>query len=349
MSGKVSFCGTDKMKEKSLGQFLKYCIVGASNVVVNQAIYAIIVFCGGNYLFASLMGFLVSVLNAYYWSNRYVFKEEEGTEKRVWWKVLLKTYAAYAWGFIVNAVLLVMWVDIVKLSRFLNPVAEFFAGFGWDKLDAALLGELLASVLNVIVTIPMNFVLNKYWAYQQTKVVIKEVDGQAHSKADTIYLRPMTMEDTENIIRWRNSDAVRKRFIYQKPFTKESHENWIKTMIDTGEAVQMIICLKEGDVPVGSVYIRDIDTIHHKGEYGIFIGEESARGKGVGTAAARQMIEYAFKELKLHRLFLRVFADNEQAIKSYKKAGFRKEAYLKDDVCIAGKYCDIVLMAVINE
>ena len=163
-----------------------------------------------------------------------------------------------------------------------------------------------------------------------------------------IYLRPMKDDDTENIVRWRNSDTVRSRFIYQKLFTKESHENWIKTMIDTGKAVQMIICLKDGDVPVGSVYIRDIDMTHHKGEYGIFIGEEAARGKGIGTAAAKLMIQYAFEELRLHRLFLRVFADNVQAIKSYEKAGFIREAYLKDDVFVGEKYCDIVLMAVLE-
>ncbi len=168
-------------------------------------------------------------------------------------------------------------------------------------------------------------------------------------KDDIIYLRPMTKDDTDNIIKWRNSDAVRKRFIYQALFTKESHEHWIDTMIDTGKAVQMIICLKEGDVPVGSVYIRDIDMVNHKGEYGIFIGEESARGRGVGTAAAKLMKKYAFEELRLHRLFLRVFADNMQAIKSYEKAGFAREAYLKDDVYIDGKFHDIVLMAVLNE
>lgn len=60
------------------------------------------------------------------------------------------------------------------------------------------------------------------------------------------------------------------------------------------------------------------------------------------------MIQYAFEELKLHRLYLRVFADNAQAISSYEKAGFIKEAYLKDDVCIDGQYRDIVLMACVN-
>ncbi len=167
-------------------------------------------------------------------------------------------------------------------------------------------------------------------------------------KDDIIYLRPIKPEDTDLVVKWRNSEAVRKRFIYQKLFTRQSHENWIENMVNTGKVVQMIICLTTNDLPVGSVYIRDIDPVHHKGEYGIFIGEENQRGKGIGTRAARLMMQYAFEEMKLHRLFLRVFADNTQAISSYEKAGFVREAYLKDDVYIDGQYRDIVLMAYIN-
>lgn len=163
-----------------------------------------------------------------------------------------------------------------------------------------------------------------------------------------IYLRPMTYDDTECIVRWRNSDNVRKNFIYQALFTKESHESWIKTMVETGKVVQMMICEISGNKAVGSVYVRDIDAIHHKAEYGIFIGEDNARGKGYGTAAAKLMIRYCFEELKLHRLFLRAYADNMQAIRSYEKAGFVKEACLREDVCIEGEYKDIILMGILN-
>lgn len=160
-----------------------------------------------------------------------------------------------------------------------------------------------------------------------------------------VYLRLMTHEDTDLIVSWRNSDAVRKNFIYQELFTRESHENWIRTQVDTGRVVQMIICDAGTDKPLGSVYIRDIDRQHNKAEYGIFIGEESARGRGVGTAAAKLMLRYCFEELGLHRVYLRVFAENLQAIGSYEKAGFRKEGLLKGDVCIDGVHRDIVWMA----
>lgn len=161
-----------------------------------------------------------------------------------------------------------------------------------------------------------------------------------------IYLRLMMREDTDLIVAWRNSDAVRRRFIYREPFTREGHENWIRDMLDTGRAVQMIICDLDTDRPLGSVYIRDIDRRHNKAEYGIFIGEPDARGRGVGTAAAKLMLRYCFEEQNLHRVYLRVLSDNLQAMRSYEKAGFVREGYLKGDVCIDGEYQDVVWMAV---
>ena len=167
-------------------------------------------------------------------------------------------------------------------------------------------------------------------------------------KAAGIYLRLMTWDDTDMIIKWRNSDGVRKNFIYQALFTRESHENWIRTKVETGPVVQRIICDLASAKPLGSVYIRDIDRVHKKAEYGIFIGEEEARGRGLGTAAAKLMLRYCFEEEKLHRIYLRALSGNEQAIRSYEKAGFVKEGYLRDDVCIDGQYYDIVWMGCVG-
>jgi UDP-4-amino-4,6-dideoxy-N-acetyl-beta-L-altrosamine N-acetyltransferase len=163
-----------------------------------------------------------------------------------------------------------------------------------------------------------------------------------------IYLRLMTEDDTDLIVKWRNLEEVRCRFIYRERFTREGHLHWIHSMIDTGKAVQMMICTVASDEPVGSVYIRDIDPIHKKGEYGIFIGEESARGKGIGSAAAVLMIRYAFETIGLHKIYLRVFADNPGAIRSYEKAGFKQEGYLRDEVWVNGSYQDMIWMAVRN-
>ena len=101
--------------------------------------------------------------------------------------------------------------------------------------------------------------------------------------------------------------------------------------------------------PVGSVYFRDIDHDNKKAEYGIFIGEADAAGRGIGSETARLAADYARDVLKLHKLMLRVFADNVGAVKSYQNAGFVQEACLKDEFLQNGVYRDMLLMAILFE
>ena len=164
----------------------------------------------------------------------------------------------------------------------------------------------------------------------------------------TVYLRPITDEDTNLIINWRNSDAVRPYFIYQKPFTKEGHEKWMETMIRSGLGYQFIVCRIEDDMPVGCTYLRDYDREKSKIEYGVFLGSEDLKGKGIGTEILGLTLEFAFGELDVHKVFARAFADNGASVGSFLKGGFEKEAYLKDEVCVNGEYRDIVLLGKIN-
>lgn len=164
-----------------------------------------------------------------------------------------------------------------------------------------------------------------------------------------IFIRIAQPGDTDDIVRWRNAEEVRKNHIFQEYITRQSHENWRRSMVDTGKVVQMVICESSTGRGMGAVHIRDIDHQNHKGEFGIFIGEASARGRGIGTRAAKLMIRYGFEELGLHKIFLRVFADNKQAVRSYEKAGFLQEAYLRDEVCIDDRYQDMLLMAVLQD
>lgn len=166
------------MKDKihSFLQFIKFCIVGLSNTIICEGIYVVLLFFGVHYLAANIIGNLISILNAYYWSNKYVFKAEEG-EQRVWWKVLLKTYATYGFSMVLSAGLLVFWLEIVNLEQFMGPVLALLGNCGMlgflskagIVLEAKILSEILAAAINLIITIPLNYVINKYWAYRKEK------------------------------------------------------------------------------------------------------------------------------------------------------------------------------------
>lgn len=163
-----------------------------------------------------------------------------------------------------------------------------------------------------------------------------------------IYLRKMELEDTDLIIKWRNSESVRPFFIYQEPFTKEGHLKWIETMIDTGKGYQFMICDNKNNTPIGSIYLRDYDVIHNRGEFGIFIGETILRGKGIGTQATRLIFEFAFKELKLHRVFSRVLGGNISSSRIMIKAGMQEEACLREHVFLQGEYKDLILYGILE-
>ena len=138
-------------------------------------------------------------------------------------------------------------------------------------------------------------------------------------------LRLMQESDFPLIVKWRNNKRVRDNFIYREEFTLEGQKIWQETMIDTGKVIQLIICEKDNsDRPVGCVYLRDIDRKKSSAEYGIFIGEDDAIGKGYGNESALLMTDYAHSKEKLNELILRAFVSNTSAIKSYEKAGFVK-------------------------
>lgn len=168
-------------------------------------------------------------------------------------------------------------------------------------------------------------------------------------EGNKVILREITLDDTDDIIRWRNNPNVKKNFCIQSDFTIEGHTKWYNTMILTGKVKQFVIIDRQAGFSVGSVYLRDIDYTNKKAEYGIFIGEDSCRGKGLGSEAAKLIIEFGFNNLKLHKIFLRVFSNNVTAINSYKKAGFDIEGVFKDDICLGdGKFQDMTFMAIIN-
>ena len=142
------------------------------------------------------------------------------------------------------------------------------------------------------------------------------------ARGERVYLREITTSDTDDIIRWRNSENVVKNFIYRKPVTRKDHLNWLKTKVKTGQVRQFILCLNDTGNGIGSIYFRDIDNEKHTCEFGIFIGEEGATGKGYGYEGQKLAMDTAFGEMGMKEVELRVLEGNIPAIRNYEKCGF---------------------------
>ena len=162
---------------------------------------------------------------------------------------------------------------------------------------------------------------------------------------EKLTLRPITDADTDDIVRWRNDPEVWRYFLFREPFTPEMHRAWLLNKVMTGKVIQYIIVERESGQSVGSVYFRDVDEKNESAEYGIFIGEPRARGRGLGTETARLFTRFGLDVLRLHRISLKVLGSNEIARRSYEKAGFRTEGVFRDFVKLDGAFTDVVFMA----
>ena len=172
---------------------------------------------------------------------------------------------------------------------------------------------------------------------------MKTIEGK------NVLLRPITAEDTPLIVKWRNTEEVRKNFIFREPFTEEMHKRWLDTKVASGEVIQYIIVDKSDSKPVGSIYFRDVNLKNRSAEYGLFIGEKSARGRGIGTEAISLFIDFGFRTLHFHRISMRVLDNNEGSIRANKKVGFEQEGIFRDMEYLNGEYRDVIFMAKLED
>lgn len=134
-------------------QFVKFGVVGVTNTVISYTLNVLVLFACAklhiferyDYILGNTIAFLLSVLWSFYWNSRYVFGLEEG-EKRSPWKALLKTYISYGFtGIILSNILSYVWIRVFGISKYLAPL------------------------INLVVSIPVNFLMNKLWAFKGEK------------------------------------------------------------------------------------------------------------------------------------------------------------------------------------
>ena len=121
--------------------------MGVSNTLVSWAIYYFVLWINEDlYMLGSILGMIISIANAFFWNDKFVFKSRENDIKSKLTR-LMKTYVSYGGTSLLATVLLWAEVELMGVSKVLAPI------------------------VNLIITIPLNFLINKFWTFRSSKKV----------------------------------------------------------------------------------------------------------------------------------------------------------------------------------
>ena len=134
---------------ESMVEFVKFGIIGVSNTAISYFLNVIVLkllqprHVPWDFIAANIVAFFLSVMWSFYWNSKFVFKTKNTSIQDILAK-LLRTYIAYGFtGIVLNNILSWLWIEIAGISKYIAPL------------------------INLIISVPLNFIINKFWAFKK--------------------------------------------------------------------------------------------------------------------------------------------------------------------------------------
>lgn len=122
---------------------------------------------------------------------------------------------------------------------------------------------------------------------------------------------------------------------------------WYSTRNDQPDRLDLMVVDNTSGQVVGEVVLNQWDEGSATCNFRTLIGP-AGRDRGLGTEAARLLIDYAFTHLPLHRVDLEVYAFNPRAQRVYEKVGFVVEGTRREALEYDGERVDAIIMGLLR-
>jgi RimJ/RimL family protein N-acetyltransferase len=169
-------------------------------------------------------------------------------------------------------------------------------------------------------------------------------------KGDNVSLLPLNMKNVNLYVKWENDPKVRLYGRNAAPLTIEDFKKYLES---TGERTRSEFHLEiwhnQDKKPIGSTGIFRISWYDRRAYLGLSIGEPQYWGQNLCTEITKLMIEYAFNELNLHKIYAFIAAPNKGSWRCAEKNGFQREGVLKEDKFISCKYIDYYFYSLLKD
>lgn len=165
-----------------------------------------------------------------------------------------------------------------------------------------------------------------------------------------IELRAVEPEDLDALYRWENDSSL---WIYGStvsPFSRYLLKQYIENYtadITRDKQLRLIIMRKESRQVIGAIDCFDYDITNRKAAIGLLIDPDHKR-QGFGRDALETFVEYAFRFLHLHQLYVHIPVCNTASIALFRTCGFHESTRLKDWIRLPHGYADALIFQKFN-
>lgn len=168
-------------------------------------------------------------------------------------------------------------------------------------------------------------------------------------EGEKVILRPFEGEDLQSLIMWNNLQELRGLTGQVYPESRSSADQWFERMQTDKNRVWFAVVRKSDGKMVGEAGLLRMFSPWRTTDLTMIIGDEAARGQGLGTEAIVLLMDYAFGYLGFHRISIGVVGFNERALTFYEKVGFRREGIQRDGYYYNHQFSDFIMMSILED
>lgn len=168
-------------------------------------------------------------------------------------------------------------------------------------------------------------------------------------RGERIDLRTVEKDDIEFLKNNINDPKVRKDLGQHTPYNRDKGEEFVENIADEKEdQVRLLITDSEDEERIGMISLFRVNKNSGNAEIGLWITPEHQE-EGFGTEATKLIVEFGFDELRMHRMYARVFDDNPKSINIWEKLNFKKEGIMREASFKDGKYVNILIYGILKK
>ena len=157
-------------------------------------------------------------------------------------------------------------------------------------------------------------------------------------------IRRVESADLPMLLTWRNHPEVRRFMFSPNEILLEEHRNWFDKA--SADLKRNLLIVEESKKPLGFVQFSKIPD-DHLANWGFFTRPEAPRGSGRKICEAA--LNFAFLELKLHKVCGQVIEGNSASIRIHSRLGFQKEGLLREQRFLDGSYHSVLHFGLLEQ